>query len=118
MIRSSFPGSPRPATRTRSPRSPGDCEEKMAETETNTAPIRLEREGNLAVLVLKNPPLNLFGGDAWAALVSCIEQVEGSDARALVWRAEGDIFTGGVDVHSFQRVVGEGGAAHSFASLI
>ena len=90
----------------------------MAETETNTAPIRLEREGNLAVIVLNNPPLNLFGDHAWGALVSCIEQVEGSDARALVWRAEGDIFTGGVDVHSLQRVVDEGGTAHSFASLI
>jgi enoyl-CoA hydratase/carnithine racemase len=90
----------------------------MAETETNTAPIRLEREGNVAVIVLENPPLNLFGDDAWGALVSCIEEVEGSDARALVWRAEGDIFTGGADVHSFQRVVDEGEASHSFASLI
>jgi enoyl-CoA hydratase len=90
----------------------------MAETETNTAPIRLEREGNVAVIVLENPPLNLFGDDAWGALVSCIKEVEGSDARALVWRAEGDIFTGGVDVHSFQRVVDEGEASRSFASLI
>ena len=52
------------------------------------------------MIVLNNPPLNLFGDDAWGALVSCIDEVEGSDARALVWRAEGDIFSGGVDVHS------------------
>jgi enoyl-CoA hydratase len=90
----------------------------MAETETKTQPIRLERDGNVAVMVLENPPLNLFGDDAWGALVSCIEEVEGSDARALVWRAEGDIFTGGVDVHSFQRVVEEGAAADAFGSLI
>ena len=69
------------------------------------APIRLERDGNVASMVLSNPPLNLFGDDAWSALISCVDEVEGSDARALVWRAEGDIFTGGVDVHSFQRVV-------------
>jgi len=87
-------------------------------TETKTEPIRLEREGNLAVMILENPPLNLFGDDAWGALVSCIEEVEGSDARALVWRAEGDIFTGGVDVHSFQRVVREGAASDAFGSLI
>ena len=68
-----------------------------------TAPIRLERDGNVASIVLSNPPLNLFGDDAWGALVSCIEEVEGSDARALVWRAEGDIFTGGVDVNSFKQ---------------
>src|SRR5262245_28537386 len=81
-------------------------------------PITLERDGNVAVMILSNPPLNLFGDDAWGALISCIEQVEVSDARALVWRAEGDIFTGGVDVHSFQRVVEEGAAADAFRSLI
>jgi enoyl-CoA hydratase/carnithine racemase len=81
-------------------------------------PIRLERDGNVAAMILSNPPLNLFGDDAWGALKACIEEVEGSDARALVWRAEGDIFTGGVDVHGFQRVVEEGGAAESFGSLI
>ncbi|HEY1238597.1 MAG TPA: enoyl-CoA hydratase/isomerase family protein [Solirubrobacterales bacterium] len=90
----------------------------MAETETKTAPIRLERDGNVAVMVLENPPLNLFGDDAWGALVSCLDEVEGSDARALVWRAEGDIFTGGVDVHSFQRVVEQGAAGDAFGSLI
>ena len=36
---------------------------------------------------------------------TCLDEVEGSDARALVWRAEGDIFTGGVDVNAFQRIV-------------
>jgi enoyl-CoA hydratase len=82
------------------------------------SPITLERDGNVAVMVLSNPPLNLFGDDAWGALISCIDEVEGSDARALVWRAEGDIFTGGVDVHSFQRVVDEGAAGDAFGSLI
>ena len=81
-------------------------------------PITLERDGNVASMILSNPPLNLFGDDAWEALISCIEEVEGSDARALVWRAEGDIFTGGVDVHSFQRVVEVGRASESFGSLI
>src|ERR671922_2993122 len=81
-------------------------------------PITLERDGNVAVVILSNPPLNLFGNEAWGALVACIDEVEGSEARALVWRAEGDIFTGGVDVHSFQRVVQEGGASDAFGSLI
>src|SRR5215216_6935254 len=82
------------------------------------SPIRLERDGNVAQIVLSNPPLNLFGDDAWGALVSCIDEVEGSDARALVCRAEGDIFTGGVDVNSFKRVQEEGSASDSFGSLI
>src|SRR3954462_13017791 len=88
----------------------------MAETETTT-PIRLERDGNVASVVLSNPPLNLFGDDAWGALVDCIDEVEGSDARALVWRAEGDIFTGGVDVNSFKRGQEEGSAGGRFAPL-
>ena len=82
------------------------------------SPITLERDGNVASMVLSNPPLNLFGDDAWSALIHCIDEVEGSDVRALVWRAEGDIFTGGVDVQSFQRVVDEGGPAEAFGSLI
>ena len=66
------------------------------------APVRLERDGPVAVLVLEDPPLNLFGSATFASLRECISQVEVSDARAMVWRAEGDVFTGGVDVHSFQ----------------
>jgi enoyl-CoA hydratase/carnithine racemase len=82
------------------------------------APITLEHDRNVASIVLENPPLNLFGDDAWGALVSCIEEVEASDARTLVWRAEGEIFTGGVDVNSFKRVREEGDAGEAFGSLI
>jgi enoyl-CoA hydratase/carnithine racemase len=64
--------------------------------------IRVERDGGVASLVLSNPPLNLFGRDAFEALTSGIADVEISDARALVWRAEGDIFSGGVDVAVFK----------------
>ena len=45
--------------------------------------------------------------------MDCLDEVEGSDARALVWRAEGEIFTGGVDVNAFQRIVDAGGEAAS-----
>ena len=67
--------------------------------------IRLEREGAVAQVVLSNPPLNLFTDNAFNELMDCLDQVEGSDARALVWRADGEIFTGGVDVNAFQRIV-------------
>ncbi|HEX6587039.1 MAG TPA: enoyl-CoA hydratase/isomerase family protein [Solirubrobacterales bacterium] len=82
-----------------------------------SSPITLERDGNVASIVLDNPPLNLFGDEAWAALTSCLEEVEGSDARALVWRAEGEIFTGGVDVNAFKRRVDRGGQS-DLGSLI
>jgi enoyl-CoA hydratase/carnithine racemase len=86
--------------------------------ETKTTPVRLERDGNVAVMVLDNPPLNLFGEGAWRAILDCIEEVKGSDARALVWCAEGEVFTGGADVNDFKRVVDEGGADRSFGSLL
>lgn len=70
--------------------------------------ITLRREGAVAVVTLSNPPLNLFTDNAFNELMACLEEVEGSDARALVWRAEGDIFSGGVDVNAFQRVVDAG----------
>jgi enoyl-CoA hydratase/carnithine racemase len=64
-------------------------------------PVRLERDGAVAVLVLDDPPLNLFGHEAFEALTDLVAEVEASDARALVWRAEGDVFSGGADVNVF-----------------
>jgi enoyl-CoA hydratase len=64
-------------------------------------PVRLERDGAVASMILHDPPLNLFGAAAFASLNECLDEVEGSDARALVWRAEGEVFTGGADVNVF-----------------
>jgi enoyl-CoA hydratase/carnithine racemase len=82
------------------------------------APLRLERDGNLASIVLNDPPLNLFGADAFGALMELVDEVKASDARALVWRAEGDLFSGGADVKMFQRVVEEGTPEESLGSLV
>ncbi len=68
-------------------------------------PVRLERDGPIASMILHDPPLNLFGPATFEALMSCLEEVESSDARALVWRAEGEVFTGGADVNVFNRMV-------------
>lgn len=81
-------------------------------------PVRLERDGNLASIVLDDPPLNLFGADAFKALMELVDEVRASDARALVWRAEGDLFSGGADVEMFQRVVEEGTPEESLGSLV
>ena len=61
-------------------------------------PVRVERDGDVAVIVLDDPPLNLFTERTFAALVEARDEVAGSDARAMVFRAEGKVFTGGVDV--------------------
>ncbi len=80
-------------------------------------PVRLEREGAIAVLVLDDPPLNLFGRDAFEALEARVAEVEGSDARALVWRAQGELFSGGADVNVFAGTDPEEGA-EMFAALV
>ncbi|MGB3097874.1 MAG: enoyl-CoA hydratase/isomerase family protein [Solirubrobacterales bacterium] len=67
-------------------------------------PVRLERDGDVAVAVLDDPPLNLFRTRTFAQLREIRDEVAGSDARAFVFRAEGDIFTGGVDVETFAAV--------------
>jgi enoyl-CoA hydratase len=65
-------------------------------------PARVERDGPLATIVIDHPPLNLFGEPLVRALDDAVREVEGSDARALVIRAEGQVFTGGADVNSFK----------------
>ncbi len=79
--------------------------------------VRLEMEGDLAVLVLDDPPLNLFGREEFEALEKRVAEVEKSDARALVWRAEGDVFTGGADVNVFDGTDPEDGG-EMFAALV
>jgi enoyl-CoA hydratase/carnithine racemase len=80
------------------------------------ASVTFSRDGDVAVITLSNPPLNLFGPDSFDALDECVAEVEASDARAAVWRAEGDIFTGGVDVQVFADAVASG--EEGFPSLV
>jgi enoyl-CoA hydratase len=71
-----------------------------------SAQVRIERDGAIASIVLHNPPLNLFGDQVFTDLVACIDELEAADdVRCVVWRAEGDIFSGGVDVNVFQKLV-------------
>ena len=72
-------------------------------------PARVERDGPLAVVVIDHPPLNLFGEPLVRALSAAFDEVAGSDARALVIRAEGRVFTGGADVNEFKAIVAQGG---------
>ena len=81
------------------------------------ASITVARDGDVALITLSNPPLNLFGPDAFDELGEAIDEVAASDARAAVWRAEGDIFTGGVDVQVFADAVASG-EGRDFPSLV
>jgi enoyl-CoA hydratase len=61
---------------------------------------RLERDGDLGVLVIDNQPLNLFDAEMVSDILAALDQTGG--CRALLVRAEGKYFTGGVDVKVFK----------------
>jgi enoyl-CoA hydratase len=68
------------------------------------AKARLERDGDLGILVVGDPPLNLFGEEMVRDLIAALGEAEEADLRALMVRAEGEIFTGGADVNVFARL--------------
>lgn len=67
-------------------------------------PIRVEPDGVLIVLTVDCPPLNLMDDGLLAALESAVETVAAGSPRGLLIRAEGKVFTGGVDVNVFARL--------------
>ena len=62
---------------------------------------RFERHGDVGVVVIDDPPLNLFGRELTLDVVAALEQAERESVRALLVRAEGEVFTGGADVNVF-----------------
>jgi enoyl-CoA hydratase len=65
------------------------------------ARVRYERDGDVGLVVVDDQPLNLFTYELTNDLIAALEEAEGDMPRALVVRAEGKVFTGGVDVHVF-----------------
>lgn len=65
------------------------------------AHVRYERDGEVGEIVLGSPPLNLFGEGLMADLRTAVDQVMADRPRALIIRAEGKVFTAGVDVEVF-----------------
>ena len=64
--------------------------------------IRFEQAGDVGSIVVEAPPLNLFGEGMGEELAAALDRAEASGLRALVFRAEGKVFTGGVDVQLFE----------------
>src|SRR5215212_5491132 len=80
----------------------------------NPAPVRLERDGDVAVVVLDNPPLNLFTPAVFQALDAVVGHLVGltdpernDRARAVLFEARGKVVSAGVDV-AFFRDIAEG----------
>jgi len=68
---------------------------------TDFGPWTLEEDGPLSVLTIDKPPLNLFDADVEQGLRTAVEQLSAAPPRGLLLRAEGRVWTGGVDVNLF-----------------
>lgn len=78
-----------------------------------SAPARFERDGDVGVVTIDRPPLNLFDRELTEAIVAGVDEASAGGVRAMVVRAEGEVFTGGVDVHVFSGL--SEAEAHAFA---
>jgi enoyl-CoA hydratase/carnithine racemase len=83
----------------------------MTDTVPATVPVRIERDGDVAVVVLENPPLNLFDGPVFDALeavaadlVTLTDPTRADRARAVLVEARGTVVSGGVDVRFFRDI--------------
>jgi enoyl-CoA hydratase/carnithine racemase len=76
---------------------------------TNFGPWTLEQDGPLAVLTISKPPLYLFDREVDEGLHAAIQQVGTDCPRGLLLRADGRVWTGGVDVNVFKGLDPDGG---------
>jgi enoyl-CoA hydratase/carnithine racemase len=72
-------------------------------------PWTLDEDGPLAVLTIDKPPLNLFDRDVDEGLHAAIQQVGTDCPRGQLLRADGRVWTGGVDVNVFKGLDPDGG---------
>src|SRR5260221_13825637 len=61
-------------------------------------PVHFEKQGNLGVVTIDNPPINLADNPLFAAFTEVLDEVDSSDVGALLIQAEGDHFGGGGNV--------------------
>ncbi len=81
-------------------------------------PVAVTRDGGLAVVTFDSPPLNLFDAALKDGLMAAIEELERSQPRAVLVRAEGRVVSGGVDVSLFAALSGVQDATATFDELV
>jgi enoyl-CoA hydratase/carnithine racemase len=69
-----------------------------------SGPVRVERDGPLAVVTLEAPPVNLWNEDVIAGYEAAVAELEAAPPRAALLRAEGRVVSGGVDVNLFAQI--------------
>ena len=71
---------------------------------------RVEEDGPLTVLTVSKPPLNLYDEEVGTGLHEAVERLAADPPRGVLIRAEGRVWTGGVDVNLFAGLSAEDGA--------
>jgi len=69
-----------------------------------SGPVRVERDGPLAIVTLGAPPVNLWNEDVIAGYEAAVGELEADPPRAALFRADGRVVSGGVDVNLFARI--------------
>jgi enoyl-CoA hydratase len=80
-------------------------------------PVSFESHGDVGEIVIAHPPLNLFGPALIEPLRASVAAARDASPRALIVRAEGDVFSAGADVHIFDGL-DKAGADALTASLL
>lgn len=81
------------------------------------SPVTVRHEDGLAVVTVDAPPLNLFDGPMGTGLVAAVDELERTEPRAVLFRFEGSLVTGGVDVRVFEPL-DRAGATDLFSALV
>jgi enoyl-CoA hydratase/carnithine racemase len=78
---------------------------------SQAVPLRVGRDGPLAVLTLDAPPLNLFDQPMMDAVAEAVAALADDPPRGVLIEAAGRVVSGGVDVHRFDGLSASDGAA-------
>ena len=81
-------------------------------------PVRVEHAGALTVVTFDHPPLNLYDIELDAALRAAVDTLERDSPRGVLFRAEGRVVSGGVDVSVFAAQETAAEATKLFEGLI
>ena len=80
--------------------------------------VRIERDDLLAVVSFDSPPLNLYTAELGRELGEVITELERDRPRGVLFRAEGRVVSGGVDVELFAAQPDAASAAALFDELV
>jgi enoyl-CoA hydratase/carnithine racemase len=73
--------------------------------------VHVEPDGDVLVITLDAPPLNLFDDAMFQGVGAAVERAETARPRAVLLRAEGRVVSGGANVHLFDGLSAAAGSA-------